>query len=266
MASDDLCQLADVKQWLNLGTLAETFTIPASSPYTATVSKAAAFTADIGVIDLSTGAPMTKTTGALSAGKYTVSQGVYTFFSSDASKNVGITYLIFGIDDLMLARLITAVSEFIRSYTQLKFDVENYTEYRSGKGWGQAMLVLKNQPIVSVTSLTIDDVAIPALPSNIPDPNGVGFAYLPTHISLYGYEFSEGLDNIIAVYSAGYASVPYDLVQAAIELVTFKFREKERIGHKSKSLGGETVAFITAEMPDSVKAALNKYRRVIPVV
>jgi hypothetical protein len=266
MQADDLCVLADVKQWLGLGTLAESYAIPASSPYTLTVAKSVAFISDLGVVSLTTGAPMTKTTGALSSGKYSVAQGVYTFFSGDAGSNVGITYLTFGVDDVLLGRLITAVSEFIRSYTQLKFDVESYTEYRSGVGWGQSMLVLKNSPIVTVTSLTIDDVVIPALPSNIPDVNGVGFAYTPTHVSLYGYEFTKGLDNIVVVYSAGYSSVPYDLAQAAIELACFKFREKDRIGHKSKSLGGEVVAFITDEMPESVKSALNKYRRVIPVV
>jgi hypothetical protein len=169
-------------------------------------------------------------------------------------------------DDVLLNRLITRVSEFIRSYTQLNFDVENYTEYRSGVGWGQAMLVTRNQPIVSVASLTVDSVSIPALPNNIPDPTGQGYSYGTTHISLYGYSFTRGRDNIIVVYSAGYASVPFDLAQAAIELTCFKYREKDRIGHASKSMSGEVVSFITKEMPNSVESALNKYRRVIPIV
>jgi hypothetical protein len=264
MPSDDLCQLADVKVWLGLGTLAETYAIPAT-PFKVTVAKAASFIGDLGVINLATGAPMTSTTGTLSSGKYSVSAGVYTFCSGDLGVNVGITYLTFGIDDVLLARLITAVSEFIRSYTQVKFDVETYTEPRSGVGWGQSMLVPRNQPIISVTSLTIDGHAIPAIPGNVYTVGTPGYIYTADRITLYGYEFTRGKDNIELVYQAGYPTVPYDLAQGAVELVCFKFREKDRIGHKSKSLGGEVVAFIIDEMPASVKSALNKYRRVIPI-
>lgn len=265
MQANDLCLLADVKQWLGLA-VAETGTIPSGSPYTVSVSKASSFTGDLGVVLLAGGIPLTQVTGTLATGQYSVAAGVYTFHSAQAGLNVGLSYTTFGVDDALIAKAITSVSESCRSYCQTKFDVETYTEYRSGGGWGQTRIFTKYQPIVSVTSLTIDDVVMTPLLSNIPDPNGSGYAYTENAILLYGYEFTKGQDNVIIVYSAGYATVPYDLNQIAVEWVCFKYREKDRIGHKSKTLAGETVAFITDDMPAFVKAGLQKYKRILPIL
>lgn len=71
----------------------EAQTIPASGPYTVAVTNAAAFIADLGVINAGTSAPFTKVTGAPTAsGEYGVSAGVYTFYSADASTAVKISY------------------------------------------------------------------------------------------------------------------------------------------------------------------------------
>ena len=264
--SDDLCLLADVKSWLGLGTIAETKTIPATTSYTVTVGKATAFIADSGVIDLSTDLLMTKVAAGLEAsGKYSVAAGVYTFSSHDASKSVGITYQIFTADDVLLARVISSVSESIRSYTQAKFSVDTYAEVRSGVGYGQMVLSPRITPIASVTALTIDGKTIPAVTGNIPSTAMNGYLYTADHISLFGYEFTRGRDNILLTYDAGYSAVPDDIVQAAVEWTCFKYREKDRIGHSSKSLAGETVSFIVDDAPKSVLKAMNRYRKVIPV-
>lgn len=171
-----------------------------------------------------------------------------------------------GTDDATLDRLITGVSEFIRTVTHRNFDVETYSESRSGVGWNQRRIVPKFLPIIAVNSLTIDGVTIPAVPGNVYTPGAIGYIYTATHISLFGYLFTKGMDNIVINYSAGYSTLPPDLTQAAIELVCFRYREKDRIGHKSKTLSGETVAFVTDEVPASVMRILNEYKRVIPVV
>jgi hypothetical protein len=42
-----------------------------------------------------------------------------------------------------------------------------------------------------------------------------------------------------------------------------RYREKDRIGHVSKAIGQETVAFSLKDMPDSVRTILNEYRKVM---
>lgn len=67
--------------------------VPAATTYTITVTNAANFASDLGVIDKATGSLMQKVASAPIAGQYSVSSsGVYTFASADASKHVLISY------------------------------------------------------------------------------------------------------------------------------------------------------------------------------
>ncbi|HUN48020.1 MAG TPA: hypothetical protein VMU85_15930, partial [Stellaceae bacterium] len=63
-------------------------------------------------------------------------------------------------------------------------------------------------------------------------------------------------------YTAGYPATPPEVEQACIELVALRYRERERIGHVSKSLAGETVAFSQKDMSDDIRTILSVYRRV----
>ena len=47
-------------------------------------------------------------------------------------------------------------------------------------------------------------------------------------------------------------------------LVVLRWRERDRIGIKSKGLAGETVVFNTSDMPDDVQTVLDTYRKRIP--
>ena len=65
-------------------------------------------------------------------------------------------------------------------------------------------------------------------------------------------------------YQAGFAAPPADLTQACIEMVSLRYREKDRVGLVSKGLAGETTAYSLKDMPESVRTLLNRYRRVVP--
>ena len=73
---------------------AEVHSVPASSPYTVTVTNAAHFAADQGVVYASTGLPLIAVATVSAAGQYSVnaSTGVYTFYPGDSSANVLISY------------------------------------------------------------------------------------------------------------------------------------------------------------------------------
>jgi uncharacterized membrane protein len=63
--------------------------------------------------------------------------------------------------------------------------------------------------------------------------------------------------------SITYGYVPQDIAQAALELAAERFRAAERIGLKSKSMGGqETIAYDMSAMSAPILAMLQPYKRV----
>jgi len=77
-----------------IGVQDEVGTIPSSTAYTVTVANPTNFQEDLGVVDLSTGAPMTRVASAPAAGQYSVATatGIYTFAVDDKGKQVAISY------------------------------------------------------------------------------------------------------------------------------------------------------------------------------
>ncbi|RBP15874.1 hypothetical protein DFR50_107144 [Roseiarcus fermentans] len=82
------------------------------------------------------------------------------------------------------------------------------------------------------------------------------------------YTVSGGVYGFSAVdagqaVTIGYGYVPQDLAQAATELAAERFRAAERIGLRSKALGGqETIAYDTSAVSAAVLAMLQPYKRV----
>ncbi len=63
--------------------------------------------------------------------------------------------------------------------------------------------------------------------------------------------------------SISYGYVPQDIAQATLELAAERFRAAERIGLKSKSIGGqETIAYDMSAMSAPIQAMLQPYMRV----
>lgn len=71
---------------------AEAHSVPAATPFTVTVTNSADFVADYGVVYTATGIPLQLVSSAPAQGQYSVSAGVYTFASADASAAVQISY------------------------------------------------------------------------------------------------------------------------------------------------------------------------------
>lgn len=73
--------------------ISQTASIPApAGPYTITVTNSAAFDTDLGVINATTGLPLTKVASGPTTGQYSVSAGVYTFAAADTGISMTITY------------------------------------------------------------------------------------------------------------------------------------------------------------------------------
>ena len=163
-------------------------------------------------------------------------------------------------DDALLTRLITAASEYIQTWLNRRIASTDYFETRDGTG-GQRMQ-FACFPVTAVLSLTIDDQTIAAAPCR----GAAGYRFSPTQLSVCGYRFNRGAQNVTISYTAGYPTTPPDVAQACIELVALRYRERTRIGEISRSLGGaETVAYTQKDMTDAIKTLLQQYRVVAPV-
>lgn len=162
-------------------------------------------------------------------------------------------------DDALLTRLVTAMSEGIESCLNRVVTSASYTELRDGNG--KDVMMFANIPATGVTSVKVNGLPIPLAPGI----TSYGYRFDETLLMLNGATFDRGRRNIEITYTAGFTSTPKDLEQACIELVALRYKEKDRIGHVSKSLAGETVSFITAAAPASVRSTLDWYMRVVPL-
>jgi len=160
-------------------------------------------------------------------------------------------------DDAVIARLVTAVSNYIQSWLNRTFAMATYTDISNGNN--ESTKMFSNYPVQSVSSVTISGVAIPASADGI----AYGYVFDDQSLALIGTTCGRGLKNVRITYTAGYSSVPFEIAQACIELVAIRYRERTRVGEVSKSLGGETVSFTQKDMPDSVRTILNNYKKVI---
>lgn len=161
-------------------------------------------------------------------------------------------------DDALLTRLIGACSGIIERTCNRTFGTATYTDTHNGNG-GQFM-VFENRPITAVASVTVDDVAIPQSTS----ATMAGWVLSEVwKLSLRGhYRFTQGVQNVTVTYTAGYTTIPEDLVQSCCLLVGLAYKERDRMGLDSKSINGESISFTNDDFPPSVKQTIQNYRNV----
>jgi len=163
-------------------------------------------------------------------------------------------------DDALLARLIAAASQYIQTWLNRRIASADYLEIRDGTGGHRLQFTCF--PVTAVLSLMIDGQAVPAAAAF----NAAGYRFASTQLSVRGYRFNRGAQNVVIAYTAGYPTSPPEVVQACIELVSLRYRERTRIGEVSRSLGGaETVAYTQKDMSDAIKTLLQQYRLVAPI-
>ena len=84
----------------------------------------------------------------------------------------------------------------------------------------------------------------------------------PGQYSVAGGLYTFNAAQAGAAVTIAYGYVPQDLWQATLELAAERFRAADRIGLRSKSLGGqETIAYDIGAMSASVLAMIQPYKR-----
>jgi hypothetical protein len=172
-------------------------------------------------------------------------------------------------DDALLSRLITAASAFIVAWLSRPVLSADWQELRDGGGpWcDETTLAFGVQPVTAVLLVAIDGIAVPP-----GAPGRAGYVFTPAALTIRGYAVPRRRACILLQYTAGYAVAPPDIAQATLELVCRKYRERTRIGERSRSVGGqETVAYETAtfslrDMQSDIQALLQQYRDVVPIL
>jgi len=164
-------------------------------------------------------------------------------------------------DDALLSRLITAASQYLQTWLNRQIPLADYIEVRDGTGGHRLQFACF--PVVAVQSLTVDGQTIPQAGSS----SSAGYSFSTSQLSVRGYRFCRGAQNVVIAYTAGYAITPPDIAQACIDLVALRYRERSRIGEVSKSLGGvETVSYSQKDFSDPIKTLLQQYRLMSPIV
>jgi hypothetical protein len=182
-------------------------------------------------------------------------------------------------DDALLARLITATSRTITNWLNRPILTADWVESKDGLGgpYGprEARFAFAVIPVTAVSLVVVDGITVPPIPSPVPAPPGqsvaslsptqAGYVFSPTQLVIRGYCVPRKAQSVLLHYTAGYASVPDDVQQAAIEMVALRYRVRTRIGEVSKRIGEEVIAYDRSDIPASLKTMLNPYRLVAPV-
>ncbi|HVI09586.1 MAG TPA: hypothetical protein VND65_14955 [Candidatus Binatia bacterium] len=162
----------------------------------------------------------------------------------------------------------------------------SYDEFYDGSGTLRQQI--RNWPIVSVSSVTIDGQVIPQSTSiNVwgwvvdQDKSFISLrgGFSPTVATFqnyryqggrYGYGagvqgpgFSAGTQNVEVVYSGGFSGVPFDLEMAARKVITLNYKRRGWIGQRSQAMaaGAGTVSYGQWEMDADARNTLLYYQR-----
>lgn len=172
-------------------------------------------------------------------------------------------FLDYSGSDSDMELLINAVTEFVEGKTQIRFKSTVYT-YERYDGTGNDELVLNNFPIIIPPSVLIDKnttgdssedwEAVDADDFWVDDKTGIITGTIP---------FYRGKQNYRITYTAGYATIPYDIQFLAMSLIDHFLKLKKGSGIKSESLGDHSITFegILSVNPVLIDI-INRYRKI----
>lgn len=195
--------------------------------------------------------------------------------------------------DLLLSRLVTAVSTYwLRRTGHTNADgsvpaKSTFVEQVAFDEWydgnGNDRLFLRQTPIASVQLLEVNGKHVDPspgfkVPGYLIDRNGKCLVLRGGSRPMHGYgigsnylwgvgsvgAFFNGTQNVHVQYTAGFASTPYDVVEAAVELVALIFSRRKWVGLDQNAVPDVlgTMIYSKWELPPSVATVLNYYSRV----
>lgn len=177
-----------------------------------------------------------------------------------------------GTDDTNLQLAISAYSQLIADFCSRSIVLATFSEIYDGRDMPR--LMLRNYPIVAVTSLSIYGVA----QSLATSPYGPGYTFANRSVDLQGGAvFTRGLGNIAISYQAGFATIPADIQMACLDWLKASYLTRTQqtglVSHRAgdteeKFAPGGAVTTLkdsVVPMPATVFATLSQYQNNVPV-
>lgn len=170
-------------------------------------------------------------------------------------------------DEAQLTRLLSAASQDLQDAcgSDMSAGPHSYTEnYRVPF---QRKIALRQTPVSSLTAVTpiagVDGIgpsAFTGITISVSAQPQDGYAYMMDDVLCLPEQAFKNM--IVSVqYQAGYATTPADFLQAVYEVAGQRYRNKQRIGEKNKSINGEVVGFTgeTARWSAYVESVVRRY-------
>ncbi len=171
-----------------------------------------------------------------------------------------------------LQQLISAASGLICRYTgRSTFAPTAYADTYDGNG--KNWMLLRQWPVISITSIALTEWGS-TTSINVSDPTQfqleapipVGGNQRLTLTATPYAVFPRGRGNVQIAYQAGWTTIPYEVVQACVEIAGEAYQRRNRIGQVSvTSQGQTTVSFSQRDMPAPVAQSLQPYIRRVPI-
>jgi len=155
--------------------------------------------------------------------------------------------------DSLLNRIISRAEKAIDLFIGRSLVLETYNESYDIKDDYQDQIFVRHTPIVSVVAVTDDGTAVDLDDLGIDEETGL--------VRLTGDDsyFTKGKDSLEICYSAGYATIPPEIVLATELLVSYYFAQRRRVGVRSERVGDVSQTFFGG-FPPEVEEILVRYR------
>jgi uncharacterized phiE125 gp8 family phage protein len=168
-------------------------------------------------------------------------------------------------EDTFLESLVNRASEKAKKYCGRNFITDDFVEFYDGTG--EDFIIVRNYPIISLTSLYDDPLRLFGADTQISIASDVLLDPGPGIIRLWNQRnfFIRGKANVRVSYSGGYEddTVPYDLQEAVLTMIVHAYRrlyQDQRIGLVSETIGDRNQTFAREAIPKEAEEILKKYR------
>lgn len=180
--------------------------------------------------------------------------------------------------DEKFERLITSVSQLVRTYCNNEFDT-----YASAPGftelfdiqWDTYVVQLSKSPVIAVTGVFERNSQANAYTELFADGNGspaeyswyldsVSDSVFRTQESGRYKNWPHGVGSVKVTYTAGYATTPQDLQLAVADIITYyhlnEQKERQSIGSATREGAGASAIRNDPGFPDHIRRVLDMYR------
>ena len=174
-----------------------------------------------------------------------------------------------GYDNLYLENLINRMTDSINTYLRRSIKTATYTnEFYDGRG--ELELILKNYPITTLTKVEYYDKITASVTWTLTEDTDF-IQYADEGYLYKGSGWANGHKNIRITYTAGYTTVPEDIILALLKLCSYEIMAKGKSGIESERIGDYSISFTGAKankvsimyIPEDIQGLLLPYKRIL---